>query len=149
MTQHWGKIGRNHLWPLSSDCSYKNVWFLNKLDKKSFSDNFCWKLVVGYGEHMDKKIVLLTDWEVSGGVGWGGKTVYEMLHTLIHCSCNRVIYCYQLSWKCKLATVKSSNFNCSEEGLTLEMSGCKLFSVANFFNSVVNTKLPCYTLPPM
>ena len=37
----------------------------------------------------------------------------------------------------------------SDEGLTLETSAFKLFTVANLcFHSFDNTKAPCYTLPP-
>ena len=37
----------------------------------------------------------------------------------------------------------------SEEGLMLKTSTMKLLTVAIYvINSVVNTKLPCYTLPP-
>ena len=37
----------------------------------------------------------------------------------------------------------------SDEGLTLDMSAFKLFTVANLrYHSVNNTKLPCYTFLP-
>ena len=39
---------------------------------------------------------------------------------------------------------------CSEEGLMLQMSAFKLFTVAIYIiSSVDNTKWPCYTLPPL
>ena len=56
--------------------------------------------------------------------------------------CNWVIYCYQLSWKRQLATVKS---------LKADVSSVSLITLRwpiYVFNSVDNTKLPCYTLPP-
>ena len=56
--------------------------------------------------------------------------------------CNWVIYCYQLSWKRQLTTVKS---------LKADVSSVSLITLRwpiYVFNSVDNTKLPCYTLPP-
>ena len=45
---------------------------------------------------------------------------------------NRVIYCYQLSWKRKLAIVKRKPFvRAINEGLMLETSAFKLFTVAS------------------
>ena len=52
---------------------------------------------------------------------------------------NRVIRCYQPSWKCKFATISSLN---------ADASSISTLSAFKFFINSVD-KLSCYTLPPM